>query len=147
MVQQSLGIGESHIGWLGALPMLMFALGSLISPAIGKRFGLENTLIASLIAITLGIVFRSMWASWLPFLFATLLFSLAIGFTNTLAAPVIKQRTPEHIALMTSIYSLTMTLFAGSVAGVVYPLATHRLAMVARHLGDCGHDCGGGGFG
>ena len=125
MVQQSLGIGESHIGWLGALPMLMFALGSLISPAIGKRFGLENTLIASLIAITLGIVFRSIWASWLPFLFATLLFSLAIGFTNTLAAPVIKQRTPEHIALMTSIYSLTMTLFAGSVAGVVYPLATH----------------------
>ena len=125
MVQQSLGIGESHIGWLGALPMLMFALGSLISPTIGKRFGLENTLIASLIAITLGIVFRSIWASWLPFLFATLLFSLAIGFTNTFAAPVIKQRTPEHIALMTSIYSLTMTLFAGSVAGVVYPLATH----------------------
>ena len=31
--------------------MLGFALGALISPAIGKRFGLENTLIAGLVAL------------------------------------------------------------------------------------------------
>ncbi|MGM8899931.1 MFS transporter, partial [Psychrobacter sp. 1Y4] len=46
VVKEALSISEIQIGWLGAVPMLGFALGALISPAIGKRFGLENTLIA-----------------------------------------------------------------------------------------------------
>ncbi|WP_261870260.1 hypothetical protein [Psychrobacter sp. JCM 18901] len=46
VVKDALDISEFQIGWLGAVPMLSFAVGALISPAIGKRFGLENTLIA-----------------------------------------------------------------------------------------------------
>ncbi|WP_261862406.1 hypothetical protein [Psychrobacter sp. JCM 18900] len=46
VVKDALDISEFQIGWLGAVPMLSFAVGALISPTIGKRFGLENTLIA-----------------------------------------------------------------------------------------------------
>lgn len=122
VVEQALGLNATHIGWLGAIPMLMFALGALISPAIGKRFGLENTLIAVLVAITAGIIMRSTWISWHGFLTGTVLLSLAIGFANTLVAPVIKQRTPHNIALMTALFSLTMSVMAGTVSGLVYPL-------------------------
>lgn len=123
VVQDALGLSAAHIGWLGAIPMLMFALGALVSPAIGKRYGLENTLIAVVIVLTAGIIMRSTWTTWNGFLIGTILLSLAIGFANTLVAPVIKQHTPGDIALVTSMFSLTMSVMAGIVSGLVYPLS------------------------
>lgn len=125
VVQEALNISETQIGWLGAVPMLTFAIGALISPAIGKRFGLENTLIAMIALLTTGMIVRTVIPTWLGFLTGTLLLTLAIGFANTLAAPVIKQRTPNHIPIITGLFSLTMTVTAGIVAGVVLPLSTY----------------------
>lgn len=125
VVQEALAISETQIGWLGAVPMLGFAVGALISPSIGKRFGLENTLISMIALLTLGMVVRSAIPTWLGFLSGTMMLTLAIGFANTLAAPVIKQRTPQHIPLITGLFSLTMTLTAGVVAGVVLPLSKY----------------------
>ena len=87
VVQEALGISETELGWLGAVPMLTFALGALISPAISKRFGLENTLIAMIALLTIGMVIRSVIPTWIGFLSGTVLLTLAIGFANTLAAP------------------------------------------------------------
>ncbi|MGP4712884.1 MULTISPECIES: MFS transporter [unclassified Psychrobacter] len=125
VVQEALNISETQIGWLGAVPMLGFAVGSFISPTIGKRFGLENTLIAMIALLTLGMVVRSIILTWTGFLSGTIMLTLAIGFANTLAAPVIKQRTPNHIPLITGLFSLTMTVVAGIVAGVVLPLSEY----------------------
>ncbi len=125
VVQDALNISETQIGWLGAVPMLGFAVGSLIAPSIGKRFGLENTLIAMIALLTVGMIIRTAIPTWSGFLVGTLLLTLAIGFANTLAAPVIKQRTPKQIPLITGLFSLTMTVTAGIVAGVVLPLSEH----------------------
>lgn len=123
VVQEALNISETQIGWLGAVPMLTFALGALISPTIGKRFGIENTLIAMIVLLTFGMVLRVVVPTWIGFLSGTVLLTLAIGFANTLAAPVIKQRTPNNIPLITGLFSLMMTVTAGIVAGVVLPLS------------------------
>ena len=123
VVQEALNISETQIGWLGAVPMLTFAVGALIAPSIGKRFGLENTLIAMIALLTTGMIIRTVIPTWSGFLIGTLLLTLAIGFANTLASPVIKQRTPKHIPLITGLFSLTMTVTAGIVAGVVLPLS------------------------
>ena len=123
VVQTALNISETQIGWLGAVPMLTFALGALISPTIGRRFGLENTLIAMIMLLTFGMVLRVVVPTWLGFLTGTVLLTLAIGFANTLAAPIIKQRTPNNIPLITGLFSLIMTVMAGIVAGVVLPLS------------------------
>ncbi len=123
VVQEALNISAVQIGWLGAVPMLTFALGALISPTIGKRFGLENTLIAMIVMLTFGMVLRVVVPTWIGFLTGTVLLTLAIGFANTLAAPVIKQRTPKNIPLVTGLFSLTMTVAAGIIAGVVLPLS------------------------
>ncbi|WP_435979480.1 MFS transporter [Psychrobacter sp. DM4] len=125
VVQEALNISEAEIGWLGAVPMLGFAVGSFISPTIGKRFGLENTLIAMIALLTFGMVVRSVIPTWTGFLSGTIMLTLAIGFANTLAAPVIKQRTPKHIPLITGLFSLTMTVIAGIVAGIVLPLSEY----------------------
>ncbi|WP_227500335.1 MFS transporter [Psychrobacter arcticus] len=123
VVQGALNISETQIGWLGAVPMLTFALGALISPTIGKRFGIENTLIVMIVLLTLGMIVRAVIPTWIGFLSGTVMLTLAIGFANTLAAPVIKQHTPNNIPLVTGLFSLTMTVTAGIVAGVVLPLS------------------------
>lgn len=123
VVQDALNISETQIGWLGAVPMLTFAVGALISPTIGRRFGLENTLIAMIVLLTLGMIIRVIVPTWIGFLSGTVILTLAIGFANTLAAPIIKQRTPKNIPLVTGLFSLTMTVSAGIVAGVVLPLS------------------------
>ncbi len=123
VIQKALGISEAHIGWLGAIPMLMFALAAFVSPKIGKRFGNGNTLIMALVVLIVGIILRSVWTSWTGFLVGTVLLSLAIGFANTLVAPLIKERTPKNIALLTAVYSLSMALAAGVASGIVLPLA------------------------
>ncbi len=123
VVQAALNISETQIGWLGAVPMLGFAVGALISPTIGKRFGLENTLIVMIALLTLGMVLRVVIPTWIGFLSGTVILTLAIGFANTLAAPIIKQRTPKNIPLVTGLFSLVMTVGAGIVAGVVLPLS------------------------
>ncbi|WP_026349053.1 MFS transporter [Psychrobacter lutiphocae] len=122
VVQDALDLSATHIGWLGAIPMLMFALGALISPPIGKKFGLENTLIVVALVLTSGLLIRSWWVGWTGFFIGTFIMSLAIGFANTLIAPVIKQRTPGHIALITGLFSLTMSVMSGLISGVIYPL-------------------------
>lgn len=121
ILKDALELTDTMIGWLGALPMPAFALGSLLSPYVARRLGLERTLVIMVALIGLSLVVRVLSGSWLFFI-GTGVMALAIGFVNTLGAPIIKKHAPNHIALMTGLLSLCMSIFAGSVAWAVVPL-------------------------
>ena len=123
VISEALSLSAMQIGWLGALPMLSFAIGSFISPALGRRYGLENTLIVMIALMTVGLLLRVLWVSWIGFFVGTAVLTLAIGFANTLAAPIIKAHASKHIALFTGVLSLTMTMTAGVAAGSVLPIS------------------------
>ena len=123
VISEALSLSAMQIGWLGALPMLSFAIGSFISPALGRRYGLENTLIVMIALMTVGLLLRVLWVSWIGFCVGTAVLTLAIGFANTLAAPIIKAHASKHIALFTGVLSLTMTITAGVAAGSVLPIS------------------------
>ncbi|WP_199508091.1 MULTISPECIES: CynX/NimT family MFS transporter [unclassified Psychrobacter] len=123
VISEALSLSAMQIGWLGALPMLSFAIGSFISPALGRRYGLENTLIVMIALMTVGLLLRVLWVSWIGFFVGTAVLTLAIGFANTLAAPIIKAHASKHIALFTGVLSLTMTITAGVAAGSVLPIS------------------------
>lgn len=68
---------------LNALPLLIFAVLSLLAPAIGRRHGLERVLGIAMVAILIGTVLRSLaipGAIW----GGTLLLSTGIAFGNVL---------------------------------------------------------------
>ncbi|MFA9486865.1 MULTISPECIES: CynX/NimT family MFS transporter [unclassified Moraxella] len=125
ILKDALGLNDDMIGWLGALPMPAFALGSLLSPYIAKRFGLEMTLVSMIGLITLSLLVRVLDESSLFFM-GTAMMAIAIGFVNTLGAPIIKKHAPNHIALMTGLLSLCMSVFAGIIAWAVLPI-THAV--------------------
>lgn len=117
----SLGLSMSAIGYLGALPMPMFALGALVAPMLAKRFGLENVMIVSTIVLASSVLGR-VWVGVGGLFALTVVLSLAIGLLNALTAPFIKKHAPNNIALATGVFSLSMSVLAGFCAYVVVPM-------------------------
>ena len=119
---EALSMDNSAFGWLGSIPMPAFALGSLCSPWLARRYGLERTLCLMIALLMASLILRSLGTmTWL--FVGTALMALAIGFMNTLGAPLIKKHAPKHITLSTGLLSLSMSVFAGLIAWLVLPLA------------------------
>jgi CP family cyanate transporter-like MFS transporter len=121
-VQHELGLSDSAGGLLSALPLAVFAIVSLIAPALGRKLGAERALAAALLAILIGTVFRSlpvpaaMWGG-------TLIISTGIAVANVLLPGLVKRRSPEHAASLIGVYAAAMALFAGLGAGLAVPIA------------------------
>lgn len=118
-----LHLSPAHIGYLGALPMPLFAIGALVAPRLASRFGLENMMLAMTALLTFGVATR-VWFGVSGLFVGTFILSFAIGMLNALTAPFIKKHTPNHIAIATGIFSLSMSLFAGISAWAVIPMMT-----------------------
>ncbi|STZ07493.1 Inner membrane transport protein YeaN [Moraxella caprae] len=117
----ALGLSVSAIGLLGSLPMPMFAFGALVAPMLAKRFGLEVMMMISGAVLAVGVLSR-VWLGVSGLFVGTVVLSLAIGLLNALTAPFIKKYVPNHIALATGVFSLSMSVCAGLCAYLVVPL-------------------------
>ena len=124
MLDRDFGLSADQIGYLGALPMPLFALGSLVAAVLARRFGLERMMILMTLLLAGGVAMRS-WFGVAALFFGTLILSFAIGMLNALTAPFIKQYAPNNISLATGVFSLSMSLLAGIGAWSVVPLADH----------------------
>lgn len=120
---EALHLSPADIGYLGALPMPLFAIGALVAPRLASRFGLENMMFVMTALLTLGVATR-VWAGVSGLFAGTFVLSFAIGLLNALTAPFIKKYAPNHIAIATGIFSLSMSLFAGISAWAVIPMMT-----------------------
>lgn len=122
ILDEVMGLGAADIGYLGALPMPLFALGALFAPAVARRFGLERMMIAMTLILAVGVAMR-VWFGVAALFIGTLILSLAIGMLNALTAPFIKKYAPNSIAVATGVFSLSMSTIAGVSAWVVVPMA------------------------
>ncbi|WP_249317083.1 MFS transporter [Bacillus sp. FJAT-50079] len=122
LIKSGLHISNVLAGFLTTIPLLAFALISPFAPQIARRFGMERTLFASLVLLTLGIVIRSLGTT--PYLLiGTFLLGAAIAFGNVLLPGLIKLNFPLHIGLLTGLYSVAMNLSGSIAAGISIPLA------------------------
>ncbi|MFD9626498.1 CynX/NimT family MFS transporter [Peribacillus muralis] len=122
-IRDALGISNALSGSLTTLPLLSFALLSPFAPRMSRRFGMELTLFASLILLTLGIVIRSIGG--VPTLFiGTILIGLSIAIGNVLLPSLIKHNFARNIGLMTGIYAVSMNLCGAMASGISIPIAS-----------------------
>jgi CP family cyanate transporter-like MFS transporter len=121
-ISRALQLDGAGAGVLNALPLLVFALLSLLAPAVGRRFGLERMLGAALLAILVGTVVRSLalpGAIWS----GTLLLSSGIAFGNVLLPGLVKRDFPTAAARLIGLYAAAMAGTAGLAAGLAVPIA------------------------
>jgi MFS transporter, CP family, cyanate transporter len=121
-IRADTGISNGTAGLLTTLPLLAFALLSPVAPRVARRFGMERTLLVSLLVLAFGILLR--WAGALPALFlGTAILGAAIAVGNVLLPGLVKREFPGRAGLMTSVYSTSLGISAALAAGVSVPLA------------------------
>ncbi|TVX96893.1 CynX/NimT family MFS transporter [Cohnella terricola] len=121
-IREDFGLSNGAMGWMTTIPLIGFALLSPFAPSIARRFGIERTLIASLLVMTIGIAVRVM--SSVPMLFiGTAAVGVAIAICNVLLPSIVKKNFANRVGMMTGLYSMTMTIFASIAASVSVPLA------------------------
>lgn len=123
IIRDDIGLSNWSAGILTSLPLIAFAIMSPIAPKIGNRYSNERTLLFGLLLLLFGISVRSTPVVFLVFL-GTLFIGLGIAILNVLLPGVIKEKFPAKVALMTSVYSTAMGIFAATASGLSIPFAS-----------------------
>lgn len=121
-MQRELHLDGLSAGLLNALPLLIFALLSLVAPSVGKRHGLERVVGVALLAIVVGTVVRSLPGTGLIWI-GTLLLSAGIAVGNVLLPGLVKRDFPQHAATLIGLYAAAMAGTAGIAVGLAVPIS------------------------
>ncbi|RGR84984.1 CynX/NimT family MFS transporter [Heyndrickxia coagulans] len=121
-IRHDLSLSNAAAGFITTLPLLFFALVSPLAPKLGNRIGQELTIFLGLLVLMVGISIRSTESPVLLFA-GTACIGTGIAIGNVLLPSLIKQRLPDKLGLMTSIYTTVMGGFAALASGLSVPLA------------------------
>ncbi len=121
-LRADLGLSAAAAGALTALPLVAFAAGGLVTPALGRLVGTERSLVLALLVVAAGPAVRAA-ADALGLFAGTAVLSLGIGAANVLLPAVVKANLPTRVPLVTSWYAAILTLAAASASGVAEPIA------------------------
>src|SRR5690625_921350 len=121
-IRDDVGFSNWNVALLTSLPLIAFAIMSPLAPKIANRLSNEMTLALGLLVLIIGISLRSIPVVFLIFL-GTLCIGLGIAICNVLLPGVIKEKFPAKVAIMTSLYTTSMAIFATTASGVSIPIA------------------------
>lgn len=121
-IRDTTGLSNTMLGLLTTLPLLAFGVLSTLTPLFTRRIGIEGTLAAALVLLTVGLFLRVIPTNAALF-GGTLLIGIAIAFGNVLLPSIVKRDFPNRTGIMTSVYSSMLGLGATIAAGVSVPLA------------------------
>ncbi|MCM3569464.1 MFS transporter [Neobacillus mesonae] len=122
LMREDLSISNGTAGFITTLPLLSFAVFSILAPKIGQTLSNERTILLGLIVLLIGIVLRSTGMITALFL-GTLLVGIGIAIGNVLLPGIVKSKFPDKVGILTSIYTTSMNAFAALGSGISIPLA------------------------
>jgi MFS transporter, CP family, cyanate transporter len=122
MVRADTGMSAAEAGLLTTLPVLCFGALAPLAPRLGRRFGVEPTLLATMVVIVVGAAVRVL-APVSALLAGTVLIGGAIAVANVLIPGVIKRDFPARTGLMTGLYTMTLSGGPALAVGTTIPLA------------------------
>lgn len=122
IVIADLKINATSFGLITTIPLLVFALSSVVIPFIASKRGLINTLIGGIILMMIGSLLRSI-PSYNILLFGTILLGFGISIGNVLIPATIKEYAQDRKAIFTSTYLCMQNLFASIASGLAIYVA------------------------
>ncbi|KAL3947276.1 MFS transporter [Lactobacillus hilgardii] len=121
-ISSSFNLPDWFLGSLTTIPLLCFALISPFVNRLSRKFGMLTTIIAALIGLLIGSFIRIY--SFSTLLIGTLLIGGSIAILNVLSPTMVAEFYPRKIGLMTSAYTLSMTIFSALSAGLSAPISS-----------------------
>lgn len=121
-IRDQIGLENWSAGTITSLPLIAFAIVSPLAPKLGRRLENEKAVLLGLILLFAGIGVRSI--PYTPTLFiGTAIIGVGIAVMNVLLPAVIKEKFPNKVGRMTSVYSTSMAIFAATASRLSVPLA------------------------
>ncbi|MBL6592806.1 MAG: MFS transporter [Candidatus Aquiluna sp.] len=112
-IQQDIALPIVTIGLLGVAAPLAFAISTSLAYRPARRYGVELTLVITVLAIIAGHLFRALaWDSTSLFV-GSMLSLLGMGVGNVLLPVLVRKYFPNRIGQISSIY-ITMTAISAS---------------------------------
>jgi MFS transporter, CP family, cyanate transporter len=122
-VSDGLGMSSAETGVLTSLPVLAFALFGALAPRLARVFGLHRLTLAALLGVVGGLAGRASTHSVPVFLALSLLALAGMATANVLLPSLVKQHFPDHVGLMTSIYSTALAIGLTSASVLTVPIS------------------------
>ncbi len=104
-IHKDLGIGETGIGVLTSLPMLMFAFGAIPASLLISRFGALPTLVAGLAVCAVASALRATADGALLLYGLTVVMSIGIALMQPTLPPLVRRWMPGRVGFGTAVYS------------------------------------------
>lgn len=126
-IADSLALGSAGVGALTTVPYVVLALSMMLAVRLARRIGMLHALVLALLIVTLGSGARGLTLS-APVLFtASVIMGLGLAVMQVTIPALLRDWTPNHLALGSTIYLNGMTvgelIGAGGTRPVVLPLA------------------------
>ncbi|MER7152571.1 MFS transporter [Streptomyces lydicus] len=120
-IRDASGMSAAATSLLTALPLLCFGLLAPLAPRLGRRFGMERSLLGTMALICLGTALRLL-DSVVALFAGTVVIGAGIAVANVLLPGLIKRDFPARTGLMTGLYSMSLFGGAALAAGVTVPV-------------------------
>lgn len=125
-VRADVGLTATQVGLLGTVPVVSFALFGSLTPMIGRRIGLEPSLVVAMVVSAVGEVLRSTTSAPLGFLGWSIIALAGMGMGNVLLPPVVKRYFPDRIGAVTAVYAVAMGFSTAVPPLLAVPLAVRH---------------------
>lgn len=122
LIQQKLTLSNTDTALLAAIPVLCFGFGAFASPALVRRFGLNQTMVGLLFLLLAAVVARP-YLGFVGLLLGTTLAGLAIAVANVLLPAIVRERFPKRVVPLTAAYTTILAVSASFAAAYSYPSA------------------------
>ena len=120
-IREALSLSASEFGLLTTLPLICFAVISILVPAFTRMFSSITLVIAGLLIIAAGVLLR-LTPNYALVIVGTLLLGSAIALLNVLIPVLVKVFFPKRMGLMTGLYSIMLSLGAGMGLFIAVPM-------------------------
>ena len=97
MVETQFGLDKVEVGWFGSAALIGAIIGSLISGALGDRYGRRYILLVSAVLFFLSALGSTLPSSFSALIIARLVGGLGIGIASVLAPLYISEFSPAKI--------------------------------------------------
>lgn len=134
VIKESLNINNTVAGFITTIPLLAFAVISPFVTNFSRKYGLEKSLLYSVILISIALLARYYIEINVLFI-TTFLIGVGIAFGNVLLPAFIKKYYSNKMGVMTGVYTVLMTVGAAVSAGIAYPIVESNIGGKTFSLG------------
>ncbi|MDB5860509.1 MAG: Cyanate transporter [Ramlibacter sp.] len=120
LIRHDLALSGLGVSLLTTVPVICLGLFGPFAPMLARRYGTDAVILASLLALALGIVIRN--GGLAPLFAGTLLIGAAMSLLGVLSPVIVKRDFPRHIGLMMGLYTMLISLGAALSTATAAPL-------------------------